>query len=140
MTKQVRIENADLTLHPVLVTVQHRSNGQWVDAEQHQINNPTQMVSPHVHSGQRVIVEERDASGSTARCEPSKVEIVTDAMVTRFLAWNLPKNFYPDGGVTVSKEARDRGLLTGTNLLDFAQAKTMLEHVLIDQPVAHRPV
>ena len=50
-------------------------------------------------------------------------------MVDRFLAWELPKDFTPDGGVTYSSLGCPSGRPVGTNLLTAIQAKAMLEHV-----------
>lgn len=58
---------------------------------------------------------------------------VTDAMVSRFLAWPLPKDFAPDCHVYFDREAADafvESWPTGTNLLSATQARAMLEHVL----------
>ena len=58
---------------------------------------------------------------------------VTDEMVSRFLAWQLPGDFAPDGGVTFTKPAGRNSHLSwpiGTNLLTADQARQMLEHVL----------
>lgn len=61
-------------------------------------------------------------------------------MVRRFLAWHLPLDFKPDGGVSFSPIAnagtpyeftRDP---TGTNLLTGAQAEAMVRHMLQDMP------
>lgn len=72
---------------------------------------------------------------------------VTDEMVHRFLAWELPKDFGPDGGVAFTREVqtvdgkRDRADLgpgwwpVGTNLLTAEQARAMLTHVLATTPV-----
>lgn len=69
---------------------------------------------------------------------------VTDEMVSRFLAWELPKDFQPDGGVAFARGVgtmdgkRDRADMgpgwwpVGTNLLTADQARAMLEHVLGD--------
>lgn len=56
--------------------------------------------------------------------------IVTDAMVSRFLSWSLPKDFAPDGGISFTPLAHSWPI--GTNVLDHAQARAMLEHVLAD--------
>jgi hypothetical protein len=48
-----------------------------------------------------------------------------DALVKRFLTWPVPAEVYPDG--TPGQPGR-----TGTNLLTYAQAQAMLEHVLQD--------
>ncbi|MGL4638863.1 MAG: hypothetical protein ACRCVX_03895 [Shewanella sp.] len=63
---------------------------------------------------------------------------VTDVMVSRFLSWNLPEDFAPDGGVSFKRESdfdhpelgRHVFKPTGTNLLNAPQARAMLEHVL----------
>lgn len=67
---------------------------------------------------------------------------VTDEMVSRFLAWELPKDFYPDGGVKFERKVgtpageKDRADMgpgwwpTGTNILTAEQARQMLTHVL----------
>lgn len=67
---------------------------------------------------------------------------VTDEMVNRFLAWKLPDDFSPDAGISFDPvfnkgtpyEMRHQPV--GTNLLNFEQARVMLEHVLAvaDQP------
>jgi hypothetical protein len=64
MTKQVRIENADTSNHPVRVTAQVKNEaGEWVDEPGYtQINNPTAMVHAYIHAGRRIIIEERDES------------------------------------------------------------------------------
>lgn len=62
---------------------------------------------------------------------------VTDAMVSRFLGWKLPKDFSPDCGIAfkaVYNETSSFGPSThepvGTNLFSAEQARAMLEHVL----------
>lgn len=67
---------------------------------------------------------------------------VTEKMVSRFLSWELPRDFAPDCGIRfeyMGKEARDaRGFSLawpiGTNLLTAIQARQMLEHVLDTAP------
>lgn len=64
MTKKVRIENADTSNHPVRVTAQRlNSEGEWEDEPSGvvQIDHPTFMTEQYVHSGRRLIVEERPA-------------------------------------------------------------------------------
>lgn len=51
-------------------------------------------------------------------------------LVDRFLSWRLPKTFNPDGGIRFDAPAIDAHWPSGTNLLDYSQAKAMLEHVL----------
>ena len=50
-----------------------------------------------------------------------------DNAVNRFLAWPIPEDFSPDGGVNIDRRA---GTLTGTNLLHAGQAREMFEHCL----------
>lgn len=68
-------------------------------------------------------------------------------LVNRFLGWRLPDNFLPDAGISFNPEhnveynaARglppERHRPTGTNLLDYQQAKAMLEYVLELPPTA----
>lgn len=54
-------------------------------------------------------------------------------MVDRFLSWQLPENFNPDGGISVKRPDYSRHVLwrpTGTNLLDATQAEAMVRHML----------
>ena len=58
-----------------------------------------------------------------------------DEMVNRFLAWRLPDDFHPDGGVKFERPPYPFPAPqwpSGTNLLTAAQAKDMLTHVLGD--------
>lgn len=63
MTKQVRIENADTSNWPVRVTYQRKTvEGEWVNDETAlpvQIDYPTNIATFGIHSGRRIIVEER---------------------------------------------------------------------------------
>lgn len=64
---------------------------------------------------------------------------VTDEMLTRFLGWPLPKDFAPDCGVSFDGRKDDdfnknKTWPTGTNLLNAAQARAMLEYVFHTQP------
>ena len=55
---------------------------------------------------------------------------VTDEMVSRFLSWPLPQDFYPDCYVAFDREKAVAGSWpTGTNLFTAEQARKMLEHV-----------
>ncbi len=65
----------------------------------------------------------------------STIEDVPDWMVRRFLAWQIPKDFVPDCGVSFDGRKDDqwnknKPWPTGTNLLTYDQAKAMLAHVL----------
>jgi len=61
-----------------------------------------------------------------------------DEMVNKFLRWEIPKDFSPDGGITF-KNPKDlyphipnpENLWpTGTNLLDASQAKELMKYLL----------
>ena len=55
-----------------------------------------------------------------------------DECVSRFLAWKLPKDFYPDCFISFDREkafTHPYNGPTGTNLLHAGQAKAMLEEV-----------
>lgn len=58
-------------------------------------------------------------------------------MVNRFLAWKLPENFNPDCGISFKKTFNEdtpfgpsKHEPSGTNLLDFFQAKEMVLHMI----------
>ncbi len=63
-------------------------------------------------------------------------------MVEQFLRWNPPETFNPDGGISFERvgnagtphEYQRRP--SGTNLLDYTQAKAMVEHMLEGLPAA----
>lgn len=62
MTKAIRIENADTSNHKVRVYRESKNEaGEWVRSDANppfNLDNPTQMLSDYVHSGQRLVVEE----------------------------------------------------------------------------------
>lgn len=62
-------------------------------------------------------------------------------MIDRFLSWRLPDDFRPDGGVQFDPDGatkldpRNRRYEpSGTNLLNYAQAKAMVLHMLDGLP------
>lgn len=60
-------------------------------------------------------------------------------MVSRFLAWRLPENFNPDGGVKFEREVNggprpEAWWPNGTNVLDAVQAEAMVRHMIEDMP------
>lgn len=67
--------------------------------------------------------------------EPSDEHQLTKAqiehMVQKFLAWKLPENFAPDGGISFQ---RSRDLPTGTNLFAYVQARDMVLAMLAGLP------
>ena len=62
-------------------------------------------------------------------------------MVHRFLGWQLPSNFGPDGGVSFKKYGNEgtphqyENNPTGTNLLDVDQATEMVKYMLENLPL-----
>ena len=56
------------------------------------------------------------------------------AMVSRFMEWELPDDFLPDGGIRFAPVTLPNGEVafwpTGTNLLDAEQAEQMIRHIL----------
>lgn len=62
------------------------------------------------------------------RRKKTSVTVDLDEAVNRFLGWRFPDNFNPDGGISFKRPPY--GMPTGTNLLDFTQAKEMLRYVL----------
>lgn len=63
----------------------------------------------------------------------------TEEMISRFLQWQLPEDFNPDGGISFKRgswEGKPYPMPVGTNLLDYTQAKAMLEFVLATTPDA----
>lgn len=59
-----------------------------------------------------------------------------DKMVDRFLSWELPRDFYPDGRISFNREPDAMGnnptWPIGTNLFTATQAKTMVEYMMVD--------
>lgn len=60
-------------------------------------------------------------------------------MVDRFLSWKLPSDFQPDNGISFQRPTgvnADAHWPTGTNVLDYDQAKAMVRHMLEGLPAA----
>jgi len=55
-----------------------------------------------------------------------------ERLVSRFLAWNLPADFMPDGGISFNPPPSGLSFMwpTGTNLLTHEQAAAMVRHML----------
>jgi transcriptional regulator with XRE-family HTH domain len=71
--------------------------------------------------------------------EYPRLSAVTDDMVSRFLCWPVPKDFFPDCGISFDGRKDDewnkgKTWPIGTNLLTAVQARAMLEHVLAAPP------
>lgn len=67
---------------------------------------------------------------------PGRSPADIDRLVNRFLAWELPKDFNPDGGI-VFEPVANAGTIheyvrrpIGTNLLNASQAKAMIAYIL----------
>lgn len=73
---------------------------------------------------------------SSALSTPKQTAFGIAAMVDRFLGWPLPKDFYPDCGITFTPLGHPNGWPIGTNLLTATQAKAMFEYVLKAEPEA----
>ena len=59
-------------------------------------------------------------------------------MVDRFLAWRLPSDFSPDGGISYANMDYHAVLgPTGTNLLDATQAEAMVCHMVEGLPAVN---
>lgn len=57
-----------------------------------------------------------------------------DKMIGNFLGWKLPHDFGPDGYITFDREKAETNQQfwpVGTNLLTAAQARQMIEHMLV---------
>jgi hypothetical protein len=67
---------------------------------------------------------------------PQPLPLSVDKMVNAFLSWSLPEDFRPDGGISFDpianrdSEHEHRRAPVGTNLLDAAQAREMVCHLL----------
>lgn len=132
MTKQIRIENADLATFPVRIVYERKDqHGSWITESEHDLSNPTGLFTGFVTSSRRIVVEEAKhgdphSGSSQAPAMPSPAEV--DAMVNRFLAWPVPATFFPDGGISYAPIPGSQP--TGTNLLSAEQAKAMILHIL----------
>ena len=58
-------------------------------------------------------------------------------MTNRFLGWNLPKDFNPDGGISYKSPYGDPSIFTpsGTNLFHVGQAEEMVRYLIEGLPV-----
>lgn len=65
-------------------------------------------------------------------------------MVQRFLAWKLPEDFRPDGGITFKAAFNEhtqwpmRHEPSGTNLFDARQAEAMVRYIVAEMPAPSR--
>lgn len=67
---------------------------------------------------------------SPCTCEEIMAQEQIDRIVSRFLNWQLPKDFAPDCGI----KYENKGFYpSGTNLFTAAQAKNMVRHILADE-------
>lgn len=80
-----------------------------------------------------------DATVEATRRENARNNLVEDLvpeMVTRFLSWKLPKDFYPDAGISFKADYNEgtqwpmKHEPLGTNLFHAGQAEGMIRHML----------
>ena len=60
-------------------------------------------------------------------------------MVDRFLGWDLPEDFNPDGGISFERlgyQGNPYPMPSGTCLLDAQQAEAMVRHMIDGLPAA----
>ena len=59
MTKNIRIENANLSNHKVRVWLEDLIDGVWVRNEpSRELSHPTQLIDHCIHSTRRLVIEE----------------------------------------------------------------------------------
>ena len=59
MTKQIRIENADMSSFKVRAYIENLSGGQWVrEPFVTELNYPTDLASLYITSTRRIVIEE----------------------------------------------------------------------------------
>lgn len=73
------------------------------------------------------------------KMNPALTEEQIKHMVGRFLAWQLPKPWHPDNGISYQRPnyahaPRDSDWPTGTNLFDADQADAMIRFMLSEMP------
>lgn len=80
-----------------------------------------------------------DATVEATRRENARNNLVEDLvpeMVSRFLSWKLPKDFYPDAGISFKADYNENTQWPmkheplGTNLFHAGQAEGMIRHML----------
>lgn len=59
--------------------------------------------------------------------EEVESDVAMKAMVNAFLAWNLPPDFSPDGGIVFDPS---HSWPTGTNMLTYKQAEQLIRHLM----------
>lgn len=83
-----------------------------------------------------------DAAIATGLVGDGDLEALTKTMTERFLAWKLPEDFSPDGGIAFEPVGNKgtayayRREPVGTNLLNYSQAKELVRFMIggrIDQ-------
>lgn len=81
----------------------------------------------------------KNASELKRLLDGKKKQALINEMVDRFLRWELPRDFCPDGGIEFTepkelypriKDANDNHWPTGTNLFDATQAEIMIRYLL----------
>lgn len=64
------------------------------------------------------------------QAEKQEPVALIDHMVNRFLGWKLPRDFYPDAGISFKPPTNPEWWPVGTNLLTAEQAKRMFSHCM----------
>lgn len=76
--------------------------------------------------------KEEAVSHTKKKAAPPTETVTIDTVVSRFLGWKFPTDFGPDGGISLDKEYLKtfNSWPTGTNLLNYEQAKQMFEYCI----------
>lgn len=163
MTSEIKITDADWACADEALNLSHKTKDPRTDLAYAAalartaltpppVVNP--VVDPHVLRVREIVANIRDARGwidSARSWRNGTIDIhmsdelacyragladgvpSVDEMAARFLAWRLPNDFTPDGGVQFSKENRHPNPVywpTGTNLLTHRQAAEMVRFML----------
>ncbi len=73
-----------------------------------------------------------EADKERANGDNAVTEAQIKYMADRFLSWNLPESFHPDGGISFQRsswEGVPRPMPYGTNLFDVGQAQAMVRYM-----------
>lgn len=114
--------NTDKDINQVNALLVHEAVHIWQKIKE-ELGEENPSVEFEAYSIQRIALELM--SEYAHRVKPT---VVTDKMISKFLKWKLPTDFYPDGGI--SYKPLEGHIPTGTNLLNYPQAKVMLEEIL----------
>ncbi|WHZ35728.1 hypothetical protein [Sagittula sp. MA-2] len=88
-----------------------------------------------IASGDLIHVDEVPGYVAKTRGDDAEFCFQLGDMVNRFLTWPLPEDFQPDGGITFEPVGNAgtaheyKRQPSGTNLLNYEQAKAMVRHI-----------